>query len=466
MSGTIQGLRPKAAGVNKGGVNAGPRLDRLPISRFHKRLFALIGLGMFFDGFDIYIAATILGATFRSGFSTLGENAAFVSSTFLGMTLGSLLTGFIGDRYGRRVTYQFNLMLFGGASILSAFAPNMTVLIVLRFFMGVGLGAENVVGYSTMTEFVPAAVRGRWLGYVAVLVVTGLPVSALLGWLLVPYLGWRMMFALGGIGGLLVWWARKSMPESPRWLESAGRTEEAEALVSRIEAEAAEGRPLAPVAPTLPAAPARSVGVLLQAPLLSRMVLGIICLIVVNTLIYGFITWLPTFFAKQGLSIATSFGYSLIMAVGAPIGSLIGALVVDRLGRRVSIISAGLVSIVFGCIYPFVSDPILLPLTGLALMIPIYVLVAVLFGVYIPELFPTEVRLRASGICNTFGRGATVLTPFIVVPLFTAYGVGGVLALMVGLLVLMIVTVLALGVEPNGRSLEQMAETTPAMRHS
>ncbi|MGI4951492.1 MAG: MFS transporter [Janthinobacterium lividum] len=475
MSGTTEGLKVtpgvKAAGiskggVSKGGVNAGPRLDRLPISRFHKRLFALIGLGMFFDGFDIYIAATILGATFRSGFSTLGENAAFVSSTFLGMTLGSLLTGFIGDRYGRRVTYQFNLMLFGGASILSAFAPNMTVLIILRFFMGVGLGAENVVGYSTMTEFVPAAVRGRWLGYVAVLVVTGLPVSALLGWLLVPYLGWRVMFALGGIGGLLVWWARKSMPESPRWLESVGRTEEAEALVSRIETEAAEGRPLAPVAPAPPAAPARSVGILLQAPLLSRMVLGIICLIVVNTLIYGFITWLPTFFAKQGLSIATSFGYSLVMAVGAPIGSLIGALVVDRLGRRVSIIGAGLVSIVFGCIYPFVSDPILLPLTGLALTIPIYVLVAVLFGVYIPELFPTEVRLRASGICNTFGRGATVLTPFIVVPLFTAYGVGGVLALMVGLLVLMIVTVMALGVEPNGRSLEQMAETTPAMRHS
>ncbi|MDP9094961.1 MAG: MFS transporter, partial [Pseudomonadota bacterium] len=126
-------------------------------------------------------------------------------------------------------------------------------------------------------------------------------------------------------------------------------------------------------------------------------------------------------------------------------------------GRKRTIGGAGLVSILFGCIYPFVSDPILLPLTGLALTIPIYVLVAVLFGVYIPELFPTEVRLRASGICNTFGRGATVLTPFIVVPLFVSYGVGGVLTLMVGLLVLMIGTVLALGVEANGRSLEQMA---------
>jgi len=89
--------------------------------------------------------------------------------------------------------------------------------------------------------------------------------------------------------------------------------------------------------------------------------------------------------------------------------------------------------------------------------VPIYVLVAVLFGVYIPELFPTEVRLRASGICNTFGRGATILTPFAVVPLFTAYGVGGVLSLMIGLLTLLIATVLLLGVEPSGRALEELA---------
>ncbi len=451
------------------GVNAGPRLDRLPISGFHKRLFALVGLGMFFDGFDIYIAATVLGATIRSGFSTLGQNAVFVSSTFFGMMLGSLLTGFIGDRYGRRVTYQLNLALFGGASLLSAFAPSMEALIILRFFMGVGLGAENVVGYSTMTEFVPASVRGRWLGYVAVLVVLGLPVSALLGWLLVPYAGWRVMYVLGGIGALLVWQARKAMPESPRWLESVGRAEEAETLVRSIEAEASGGRSLPPPAPAPAHAPPRSVASLFQPPLLGRMVLGTVCLIVINTLIYGFITWLPTFFARQGLSIAASFGYSLVMALGAPVGAFLGASVVDRLGRKPTIVGAGLVSILFGCIYPFVHDPILLPLTGLALTVPIYVLVAVLFGIYIPELFPTEVRLRASGICNTVGRGATVLTPFAVVPLFTAYGVGGVLALMVGLLALMIATVLALGVEPSGRSLEQLAAdagapaTTPSL---
>jgi MFS family permease len=127
----------------------------------------------------------------KSGFSTLPQNAMFVSMTFLGMTLGAFATGFLGDRFGRRFTYQANLMIFGLASLASAFAPNMLFLIVCRFFMGVGLGAENVVGYATMTEFVPPQARGRLQGIMAVFVVTGLPISALAGLLLVPMLGWR-----------------------------------------------------------------------------------------------------------------------------------------------------------------------------------------------------------------------------------------------------------------------------------
>ncbi len=442
-------------------VNAGARLDRLPVSSFHRRILRLIGLGMFFDGFDIYLGAAVLGSTIRSGFSTLPENAAFVSSTFLGMMLGSLLTGFLGDRYGRRFTYQANLAVFGLASLAAAFAPNMTVLIGLRFIMGLGLGAENVVGYSTMTEFVPPARRGRWLGFIAVFVVTGLPVSVLAATWLIPLYGWRVMFVLGGVGALLVWWARKALPESPRWLESVGRTAEAEALMQKIEAEASGGRPLPAPAPAPAHAPSRAISTLFAPPLLGRMILGSVALIVINTLIYGFITWLPTFFAKSGMPIATSFNYTLIMAIGAPVGSLIGALFVDRLGRRRIIVGAAAASIVFGCIYPFVGEASLLPIAGLALTIPIYVLVAVLFGVYIPELFPTEVRLRASGICNTFGRGATVLTPFLVIALFTDYGVKGVLALMVGLLAVLIGTVLALGVEPAGLRLEEVAEAGP-----
>jgi putative MFS transporter len=441
-------------------VNAGGRLDRLPIGPFHYRIMWLIGIGMFFDGFDIYIAATVLGATLKNGFSTLPENALFVSATFVGMMGGSFLTGFLGDRYGRRFTYQANLLVFGLAAIAAAFAPNMMTLILLRFIMGVGLGAENVVGYSTMTEFVPARSRGRWLGLMAVFVVTGLPVASLIGYIVIPLFGWRAMFVLGGLGAIGVWYLRKNLPESPRWLEAVGRTDEAEALLQRIEAEAAKsvplGGPLPAPAPMAAPAPKIAFSTLFRPPLLSRIIVGCICLIVINTLLYGFVTWLPTFFIKQGLSVATSFGYSLLMGLGAPVGSAIGALTADRWGRKPTIVGASAAAILFGIAYPLTTDPWLLPLVGFGLTVPIYVLVALLFGIYIPELFPTEVRLRASGLCNTFGRGATIVTPFIVVSLFQGYGIAGVMALMIGLLLVQIVTVLTLGVEPRQQSLEQI----------
>jgi MFS transporter, putative metabolite:H+ symporter len=444
-------------------VNAGARLDRLPISSFHRRIMWLIGAGMFFDGFDIYLAATVLGATLKSGFSTLGQNAEFVSATFVGMMLGSFVTGFLGDWFGRRFTYQANLAIFGFASIAAAFAPSMLVLILIQFIIGFGLGAENVVGYSTLTEFVPPQSRGKWLGFMTVFVVTGLPVAALLGTLIIPSFGWRAMFVIGGAGALVVWYLRKKLPESPRWLESVGRTEVADALLLAIEREVElRHGPLPAPVPAPATQHSRSVSSLVNSAILPRMILGSVSLIVINTLLYGFVTWLPTFFVQQGLSIARSFRYSLVMALGAPFGSAIGAFTADSWGRKPTIIGACLLTILIGSFYPFITNPAVLMVTGFSLIIPIYVLVALLFAIYIPELFPTEVRLRASGICNTFGRGAIIFTPFIVVALFRSHGVGGVLVFMIGLLIVEILVVLTLGVEPKKRRLEDIEAEAPA----
>jgi putative MFS transporter len=423
----------------------------------------LIGGGMFFDGFDIYLAGIVLGATVKSGFSTLAQNGYFVSVTFVGMMLGSFVTGFLGDHFGRRFTYQSNLAIFGFASIAAAFAPSMKVLILIQAVIGFGLGAENVVGYSTLTEFVPPQSRGKWLGLMTVFVVTGLPVAALTGTLIIPWLGWRAMFVLGGLGALVVWYLRKKLPESPRWLESVGRTEEAETLLRAIESEVAvEHSPLPPPAISPAVKHSRDLSSLAGPVILPRMILGSISLIVINSLLYGFVTWLPTFFVQQGLSVARSFTYSLVMAVGAPIGSAIGAFTADSWGRKPTIIGACLFTIFVGSFYPFITRPVILMAVGFTLIVPIYVLVALLFAVYIPELFPTEVRLRASGICNTFGRGAIIFTSFIVVALFKSHGVGGVLAFMIGLLVVEILVVFALGVEPKKRRLEEIESETGA----
>jgi MFS transporter, putative metabolite:H+ symporter len=439
-------------------VNAGARLDRLPIGSFHHRIFWLVGAGMLLDGYDLYVFTNVLPATAQSGFSTAFQNADFISKTFLGMTIGALVTGFLGDRYGRRFTYQINLLIFGAASLAAAFAPDMTTLIWLRFVMGLGLGAEIVVGYSTLTEFVPPKSRGRWLSSMAVLVVSGLPITALLGYLIIPAYGWRPMFAIAGVGALAVWYLRKALPESPRWLESQGRTAEAEALMQVIEEEAGRAGQLP--TPAAPPPPSKfHLNSLLTPPLLPRLILGSWLLITINTLIFGFVTWLPQFFLQQGLTITRSFAYTLVITLGTPFGALCGAFCADTLGRRSTIIAASVLTIILGVVYASLTaatPPWLILTVGFLLIVAIYIQVAMLFGVYTPELFPTDVRLRANGICHTFGRAATIVSPFIVLWLSQSYGIAGVLAMMIALLALQILAVWRWGVEPRQRSLEEL----------
>lgn len=442
-------------------VNAGARLDRLPISSFHYRIFWLVGAGMFFDGYDLYVAGGVLASAIQTKFSTLPQNLQFISLTFVGMTIGSLITGFVGDKFGRRFTYQINLLIFGLASIAAAFAQDMTQLIACRFVQGLGLGAEIVVGYSTLTEFVPPRTRGRWLSFMAFLVVAGFPVTAILGYLIIPTFGWRPMFIIAGIGSLVVWYLRKNLPESPRWLESQGRAEEAEALMQAIEKEAAAGKPLPPAVVPAPV-PQLAAMDMLRPPILQRMIVGSWVLITINTLIFGFVIFLPQFFLRQGLTIANSLGYTVVLAAASLVGCALGAWSSDAIGRRWSIIGASIATIVLGWIYArfnAASDPAIVLSVGFLLIVAIYVQTAILFGVYTPELFPTEIRLRANGICNTLGRGATVVSPFIVGALMANSGLPGVIWLMIGLVVVQIAVVWAWGVEPRNRALEEIAAT-------
>ena len=443
-------------------VNAGARLDRLPISSFHYRIFWLVGAGMFFDGYDLYVAGGVLASAIQTKFSTVPQNLQFLSLTFVGMTLGALITGFVGDKYGRRFTYQINLLIFGLASLAAAFAQDMTQLIICRFIQGLGLGAEIVVGYSTLTEFVPPKTRGRWLSFMAFIVVAGFPATAILGYLIIPSFGWRPMFIIAGIGSLIVWYLRKALPESPRWLESQGRSAEAETLMQSIEKELAAAGALPP--PVIPAAvPQLSASAMLRPPILQRMIVGSWVLITINTLIFGFVIFLPQFFLRQGLTITNSLAYTLVLSIASLVGCALGAWSSDAIGRRWSIIGASIATIVFGYIYArfnAASDPAIVLSVGFVLIVAIYVQTAILFGVYTPELFPTEIRLRANGICNTFGRGATVISPFVVGALMASYQLPGVVWLMIGLVIIQIVVVLAWGVEPRNRALEDVATAT------
>src|ERR1700761_4689523 len=250
-----------------GGLTAGERLDRLPFGAFHRKIMVLIGAGMFFDAMELYLAGSVLGALVKSGYSTVELNAQFLSWTFYGLVVGSLLAGILGDRYGRRFCYQLNLAIFGLASLAAAAAPSMQLLIVCRFVMGIGRGAEIVIGYGTLSEFVPAAVCGRAVSMLALLTNMAVFVSAFLGLWVIPNFGWRYMFVIVGVCAIGVWFLRKSMPESPRWLHSKGRFAEADAILRKIETESGVPVPVRQSTAAVPTQPV-AVSVVFSRPLI------------------------------------------------------------------------------------------------------------------------------------------------------------------------------------------------------
>ncbi|WP_397452329.1 MFS transporter [Pseudomonas sp. NA-150] len=447
-------------------ASIGARLDRLSLSGFHYRLLGLIAAGMFFDSFDIYIAGSVLAALINNNESTLALNATFVSATFIGMMTGAWLSGVLGDRFGRRFTYQFNLGIYGFASIAAALSPSIYWLIFFRLVMGVGMGAEIVVGYGTLSEFIPAAWRGRFGTILNLIINTSLFLATFLGWLIIPQYGWRWMFAIAGVGALVVWFLRKSMPESPRWLASQGRHAEAETIVARIEANCGVTTPapalMANALPTVEAAPAR-ISDLFSRRLLARTITGITVLVALFTVNYAFVSWIPTFLVKQGHSVSNSLGLTTLMFAGGPLGSLIAFALAERLGRKWGIVVFSLVGVVFGLTYPFAQSETAIIASGFAITCCIYVLSSLSVASYVPELFPTELRLRGAGLCNAIGRGVNILVPYAIAAVFGGFGIVGVVTLIAGTLLLQAVIVGAIGPETKNRSLEDIATGLPVV---
>lgn len=439
-------------------MRAGPRLDALRVGRFHHRIVTLVSLGLFLDGFDVYLAGGVLGSLVQSGWSNLDLNARFISATFVGMLIGAFSAGIVGDRFGRRISYQINLAIFGLASLAAAAAPDMVWLVVFRFIMGLGLGAELAIGYATISEFIPARSRGRWIAISSLVANTSLFASALLGYVIIPTLGWRPMFLIVGVGAVLLWIARKNMPESPRWLESQGRFEEADRILRQAEAEGPTGpaHDAALAAPVAEAAQAPATFLVLFRPrILWRTLLAVMINVSLGFANYGLVGWLPTFFVKQGISVASSLQFTMVMSLGGPVGALIGYLLADRTGRRPVMVLAPLTSAALALVYPHVSDATALMAVGFCLVTSIFVWLTIGYLVQ-TELFATEYRLRGTGFSSMVGRLATAGVQFAVVWAFQFAGVDAVVVMVAAVLATLACMFLFGGIETRQRPLEAL----------
>jgi MFS transporter, putative metabolite:H+ symporter len=439
--------------------DVGRKLDALPLGRFHYRLTGLIVGGLFVDQFDNYITGGVLGAAIKEGWSTMSANALFISAGTAGMTIGSIAAGWIGDHYGRRFSFQMNLLIFGLFSFAAAASPTMGWLTVSRFLMGLGMGAEFVIAYTMLSEFVPPKTRGRWQASMAVISNGAVFISSLCGFLIIPHYGWRWVFVIAGIAAIVVWLLRKSLPESPRWLESKGRTAEAEQVVDDIVRELGLKQAPAVAAASAPTATATDVpfGALFVPPVLRRTLLAVILMTAGLTVSYGYTNWLPTFFIKQGMSLNTSIGFTVIMSLGGTLGALIAFALSDKVDRKPSLTAAGLCALVFGILFAQGHSVLWINTFGLLLLGSLFCFTTLSIAVYMPELFATEYRARGAGVAFTCARIGIVATPFPIVWAFDFGGLNAVTTMFSVFLVIALIALWMLGVETRAKPLEETA---------
>jgi putative MFS transporter len=441
----------------------GARMDRLPITRTHRLATVAIGLGMFFDIYEVFLAGVLSGVLAAQFHLAKAALAPVLASTFIGMFLGALVLGRAADRFGRRGAFLVNLGLYSVFSLLGAFSPNAVWLMVTRFLAGLGLGAELPLADTYLTDLLPAKRRGRYLAWAYTVSFVGVPFVGFLAHSLfettvLGLAGWRWIFIIGALGSVVVFLLRRGLPESPRWLESVGREEEAERIVAAFESEACTGgHRLDEVDLTAPARggpdPKSSVRDLFRPPYLRRTVMMSVFHLFQTVGYYGFGTMVPLVLAAKGFPVGQSLLFTAVTYLGYPVGSALSLPIVERVERKLLIIGALVGMAVFGL--AFGLSHAMAPILVFGFL---YTATSNLFSngyhIYQAEIFPTALRSTAASGTYSLSRLATALMPFVLVPVLAAAGVGALFALVCAALAIVAVDVAVLGPRTTGRRLE------------
>ena len=445
--------------------NCGARLDRLPNSNWHWSMFGMVAFGLLVCWSNA-IGGLVLAQLKELGWTNNSTSAVFSSLTTAGMFVGALFGGIIGDKIGRRKAYILYEVIHIIAMVVAAFSPNMNFLIACRFVMGFGLGALLVTLFAGYTEYMPGRNRGTWSSRVSFIGNWSYPICSTIAMLIAPMLSaqmnWRVQFLIPAALSLIVTAVvYKKFPESPRWLEAQGRYEEAEKIMSEIEkrVEAQTNTKL----PEITAATEESkkekalpYSALLHGVLLKRVILGSFVLIAMNVVQYTLINWLPTIFMTQGINLKDSIVLNTMSMFGAPFGIFIAMLIMDKIPRKVMGVGLLILIAILGYIYSLQSSMTMISIFGFFLITFVYMYVCYASAVYVPEIWPTEAKLRGSGLANAVGRISGILAPYAVAVLLDNYGVTGVFVLLGSVSVIVAAVIAVIGIETKGVSIESI----------
>ena len=456
--------------MGKSNINIGARLDRLPQSKWHIKMWLVTAFALLVcwsNGIGGSVQNILLNEIhwLKEGTSLLAMWGTIYTA---GQLFGALIGGPIGDKIGRKKSILLYEIIHIIAMLGGAFSPNVYVLYVFRLIQGFGLGALLVVLFAGFTEYVPGRNRGAWSSRTSFIGNWAHPICNGIALLIVSTgvsfaLNWRIQFMIPSVLSIIACiLILKKFPESPRWLESQGRYEEADAIMTRIEKEIEKstGKPLPPVE-VKEAKPVKKLPykALFKGKLLKRTIVGSLVLIGMNTIQYTLMNWMPSMLSSLGYDTSDSQFMTMFGLFGAPFGIFIASLIMDKLPRRVMgvCLLAGMAGL--GIATGMLASS--LGITGIIVMTfllntVIYMYVCYASAVYVPEMWPTSAKLSGSGFSNAMGRVSNIFFPFLVTSVAANIGAGGVFILIAIVAIIIAVSIIFLGVETRGESVEDI----------
>lgn len=450
----------------KRNVNIGARLDRLPNSSWHIKMWLVTAFALLVcwsNGIGGAVQNILLNEIhwLEPGSRLL----ALWSTTYTaGQLFGALIGGPIGDKIGRKKSILLYEIIHIIAMIGGAVSPNIYVLYVFRLIQGLGLGALLVVLFAGFTEYVPGRNRGTWSSRTSFIGNWAHPICNGIALLVVSTgvsyaLNWRIQFMIPSVlsiaASILV---AKKFPESPRWLEAQGRVEEADELMTKIEKEieAATGKPLPEVTEEPKQVKQLPYSALFKGRLLRRTIVGSLVLIGMNTIQYTLMNWMPSMLSSLGYDTSQSQFMTMFGLFGAPFGIFIASLIMDKIPRKAMGVILLAVMAVFGIVTGRQTSMGGLILWTFLLNTAIYMYVCYASAVYVPEMWPTSAKLSGSGFSNAMGRVSNIFFPFLVTYVANSAGANGVFILISVVAVIIAVSILFLGIETRGESVEDI----------
>jgi putative MFS transporter len=448
------------------------RLDRLPMTRHIWTLIGIVALGGFFELYDLYFTGYIAPGLFHDGLMTATTTsffgmtglAGFLASVFIGLFIGTIAFGFVADRFGRRTVFTASLLWYSAATFILAFQDTALGLNTWRVIGGIGIGVEMITIDSYVSELTPRNARGMAFGLVYGVAQICAPIIAFLAWVLVPiaplgFSGWRWIVLIGSFGAIVVWWLRRGLPESPRWLAQQGRMAEAERAISTIEAKvrAEYGKELPPLGPlVLEDERAGSFGEMFGPAYRSRTIMLMVANFFQTIGYYGFVSWIPTLLIAKGILITKSLEYTFLIVLVYPIAPLLVMLVADKFERKWQLVLSAITVAVIGVLFGSLDAPVWLIIVGCLQTLAVNWMSTIIHA-YQAEMFPTRIRARAVGFVFSWSRLSSIFVGFFIAFFLRDFGVPGVFAFISTAMAIVVIAVSLYGPRSTGRTLEEIA---------